>query len=259
MASRWLAPLLLVLLAGGPFPARAALEEVIARVEPAIVAVGSYNPLGQPPARFRGTGFVVGEGRLVLTNRHVLPDDLDAEESARLAVFVGRGERVRPRRTEKVAVDAEHDIALLRIEGEPLPALDLGSSENVRPGQRFAFTGFPIGMVLGMYPVTHDGIVSAVTPIAVPRGKARDLSRRAIEHLGDPYPVFQLDATAYPGNSGSPLYRANDGRVVGILNMVFVKGAKESMLKDPSGIAYAIPIRHARRLLDRVRGRAAGE
>jgi S1-C subfamily serine protease len=103
-----------------------------------------------------------------------------------------------------------------------------------------------------MYPVTHEGIISSVTPIAIPRGKARELDSKAIKRLQDPYPVFQLDATAYPGNSGSPLYQQETGRVVGIVNMVFVKGTKESVLKEPSGIAYAIPIKYVRELLRRV-------
>jgi serine protease Do len=53
--------------------------------------------------------------------------------------------------------------------------------------------------------------------------------------------VFQLDGTAFPGNSGSPLYDPADGEVVGVLNMVFVKSTKEAALAQPSGISYAIP------------------
>ncbi len=53
--------------------------------------------------------------------------------------------------------------------------------------------------------------------------------------------MLQLDGTAYPGNSGSPLYETENGEVVGIINMVFVKGTKEAALTQPSGISYAIP------------------
>ncbi|MEF8982693.1 S1 family peptidase [Thiohalorhabdus sp.] len=232
-----------------PLTAVAGLPEVIERTERAIVAVGTYNPLGQPAAQFKGTGFAVGDGHRVLTNYHVLPEGLPANEQTYLAVFAGRGDRVRPMRAEKVAVDPKHDLALLRFEGEALPALELGSSGAVRPGHRVAFTGFPIGMVLGMYPVTHEGLISAVTPIATPQGQARSLDSATISRLEEPYEVFQLDATAYPGNSGSPVYREETGKVVGILNMVFVKESKESVLQKPSGIAYAIPVEHARALL----------
>ena len=55
--------------------------------------------------------------------------------------------------------------------------------------------------------------------------------------------VFQLDATAYPGNSGSLLYDPETGEVVGIINKLFVKESKEVVLEKPSGITYAIPVR----------------
>lgn len=64
-----------------------------------------------------------------------------------------------------------------------------------------------------------------------------------------PYTVFQLDGTAYPGSSGSPLYDPETGVVYGIINMVFVKGLKETALSQPSGITYAIPSNHIYNLL----------
>jgi len=65
--------------------------------------------------------------------------------------------------------------------------------------------------------------------------------------------VFQLDATSYPGNSGSPLYDPATGEVVGVLNMAFVKGTKEKALTDPSGISYAIPSRYLKALIGAAR------
>lgn len=62
--------------------------------------------------------------------------------------------------------------------------------------------------------------------------------------------MFQLDAVAYPGNSGSPLYDGETGEVIGVINAVFVKGAKENALKDPTGITYAIPSRYVRTLIE---------
>ena len=61
--------------------------------------------------------------------------------------------------------------------------------------------------------------------------------------------MFQLDATAYPGNSGSPVYDPATGEVIGVVNMVFVKGTKEAALAQPSGITYAIPSRYLIELL----------
>ena len=70
-----------------------------------------------------------------------------------------------------------------------------------------------------------------------------------INRLQKPYMVFQLDATAYPGNSGSPLYDIHNGHVVGIVNKVFVKGTKEHAITRPSGITYAIPSKYAHQIL----------
>lgn len=127
--------------------------------------------------------------------------------------------------------------------------MKVGISDKVREGEEYAFSGFPIGMVLGLYPVTHRGIVSAITPIIIPSTSSDRLSAKQIKRMRNPYTVFQLDAIAYPGNSGSPLYDTASGRVVGVINSVFVKESKETMLSSPSGISYAIPAEHVVRLL----------
>ena len=64
--------------------------------------------------------------------------------------------------------------------------------------------------------------------------------------------MFQLDATAYPGNSGSPVYDPDTGDVIGVVNMVLVKSTKESVLTQPSGITYAIPSAHVLDVLKKV-------
>ncbi len=225
------------------------LREAVQRIKPSVVAVGSYQSTRRPPANLRGTGFVVADGLHVITNAHVLPEALDTGHREMLAVFIGRGDRTEFRQAKKVAVDPEHDIAILRIPGPPLPALALGDDSAVREGESVAFTGFPIAPVLGLYPVTHRGIVSSITPAAVAPPSSRLLDNRMIRRLEENYSVFQLDATAYPGNSGSPLYDVETGDVIGIVSSVFVKETKEKILQNPSGISYAIPIRHAKALL----------
>ena len=123
-----------------------------------------------------------------------------------------------------------------------------------REGQEIFFTGYPIGAVLGPYPATHRGIISAITPIAIPQSRAGDLDARTVRRLSSgAFPVFQLDATAYPGNSGSPVYDPDTGEVLGIVNMVFVKGTKEAVLTDPSGITYAVPASYLQSLLKNIR------
>jgi len=70
---------------------------------------------------------------------------------------------------------------------------------------------------------------------------SRQLTPELIKRLKASYEIFQLDATAYPGNSGSPLYEEQTGQVIGVINSVFVKRTKEAAIENPSGIAYAIP------------------
>jgi S1-C subfamily serine protease len=63
--------------------------------------------------------------------------------------------------------------------------------------------------------------------------------------------VFQLDATAYPGNSGGPLFDPDSGEVLGVVNMGVIKGTKESALTNPSGISFAVPSKFVAQLLQR--------
>lgn len=233
-------------------PGFAGLPETLALVKPGVVAVGTVQKTRRPPNKFLGTGFVVGNGRYVVTNAHVIPDVLAVEEMEQLAIFAGRGRRPDMRKAEQVGMDLVHDLALLKIEGEPLPFLRLGDSGRVREGQSIAFSGFPMGTVLGLFPVTHRGIISAITPIVLPSQSSRQLTPKLIKRLRAPFDIFQLDATAYPGNSGSPVYDQKTGKVLGVLNMVFVKESKETVLEKPSGISYAIPVKYVRLLMESV-------
>ena len=236
--------------------AAAGLPDVIDKVRPGVVGVGTAYPPRQPNRKgqtvsYRATGFVVGAGRRVVTNAHAIPEELDTDHNEQLAVFAGRGAAGTVHFAHLVQLDRDHDLALLSIQGAALPALELGDSDRVREGQDIAFTGFPIGMVLGMYPVTHRGIVAAITPMARPVEHARTLNAAQMRYLRHRFDAFQLDAIAYPGNSGSPVFDAATGQVIGVLNSVLVKESREAMLERPSGIAYAIPVKHLKPLLGR--------
>jgi S1-C subfamily serine protease len=243
--------LLLVFMTGACLPALAAdLPKTIALVKKSVVGVGTFQKTRSPAVRFAGTGFVTGDGLSVITNAHVLPPALDHNAMETLGIVVGQGSEFTFRTATVAAVDREHDLALLRIEGAPLPALQLGDAGNMAEGRELAFTGFPLGMVLGLHPVTHRALLSAITPIVMPSLSSGKLGAAAIAQLQrGRFPVYQLDATAYPGNSGSPVYDPGTGVVYGIINMVFVKGLKETAITAPSGITYAIPAVHARALL----------
>jgi serine protease Do len=236
------------------------VEETIARIKPSIVAVGTFERTRSPAFQFMGTGFVVGDGTLVVTNAHVLPAAVDTDRRERLAILVPgarsvgpEGTRIEVREARSVARDASHDLAVLKIDGTPLPALPIGDSTSVREGRSVYFTGFPIGSVLGAYAATHRATVAAITPIAIPQRRAAELDATTARRLtSGAFPVFQLDGTAYPGNSGSPVYEPG-GVVIGVVNMVLVRATKESLLSQPSGIAYAVPAEHVRALLSSVR------
>jgi len=245
---------LILLLCSIPFSQFAhasALEKTIAAVKPSIVGVGSYQKTRSPQIRFVGTGWIAGDGMSVVTNAHVvgeLPDGVNIEQ---LGIVVAQGDGVVFRPAKLVGRDVVHDLAHLRlIDGPPLPALKLGDSTAVAEGHDLAFTGFPLGMVLGLHHVTHRATLSAITPIVMPSLNSGKLDARAIIALSrDVFKIFQLDGTAYPGNSGSPVYDPETGEVLGIINMVFVKGLKESAITAPSGITYAVPSRYVQALL----------
>ncbi len=238
-----------------PAGALAGLIETVPRIKPSIVAVGTFQPTRSPSFNFLGTGFAVGSGRLIATNAHVLPKVLDEDRLETLAIAIPGPQAatvsVRPARL--AARQDERDLAVLRIEGAPLPTLSLSGGTEVREGQAIAFMGFPIGNVLGFSAVTHRGIIAAITPIGIPQNRARELDSTLIRRLGtDPFKVYQLDATAYPGNSGSPVFDPDTGHVLGVINMVFVKSTKESVLAEPSGISYAVPVEYLRAMLVRL-------
>jgi len=227
-------------------------RDTIARVKASIVAVGTYERARTPGFEFRGTGFVAGNGNIIVTNAHVLPEIVDPARNESVAILVSVRGSAEPqvREAKALAIDSGADLALLRIDGAPLPALSIMDSDAVREGQEVLITGFPIGAVLGPFPVTHRGMISAITPIAIPQRRANELDAAVVHRLvRGTFPVFQLDATAYPGSSGSPVYDPATGAVLGVVNMVFIKGTRESALTQPSGITYAMPARHLQDLL----------
>ena len=234
-------------------PVQAGLPEAVAALKPSVVAVGTFDALANPRFNFRGTGFIVGDGRQLATNAHVLPEETALRQRLVLQIAGNRnasGDRVpETRQLTVLAVDTVHDLALLQIAGAPLPAAAL-ADDGAREGQAVAFTGFPIGGLLGFSPVTHRATISSITPIALPPPSARQLDAAAVSRLRQgPFDIYQLDGTAYPGNSGGPLFDVETGQVLGVVNMVLVKGSRESVLSQPSGISYAIPVRFLRDLL----------
>lgn len=232
--------------------AQESLPDTVARLKPGIVAVGTFQKTRSPPFVFRGTGFAIGDGTLIATAAHVVAEALQVDNRETMMVLAqGQGPREpQAREAKAIAVDKVHDVALLRIIGAPLPTLTLGNSDGVRDGQAIAFTGFPLGTALGFNPVTHRGIVASQVPAVLPGANAGNLDGRVIQGIkAGSFNLFQLDAITYPGQSGSPLYDASSGEVLGIVNMGLLKGTKDAAVGQPSGISFAVPIQYLQELV----------
>jgi S1-C subfamily serine protease len=202
------------------------LVENIKKTKPSIVGIAILTPIEAKAPQILGTGFVVGDGKHIVS---------------------GTGNRPKSHKMTLIASDPVHDLAILSIE-EVLPSLSIANDDLLDDGTSIFFTGFPIGAVLGLYPATHQGIIAAVTPDINPASNANELTVKMLKRLKKPFTIYQLDATAYPGNSGSPMLSTYTNEVVGIINKVFVSEGKEAALSHPSGISYAIPVRELRKL-----------
>lgn len=228
---------------------KAEFVDVVAKIKPSVVGIGIHTPTSRPQNILRGTGFVIGDGHYVITNAHVLPTELDDSLLQKMAVFVGSGKTAKVRHAQIIATSNLYDLAILKISGSPLPAMTLADDKMRPDGSYIAFTGFPIGAVLGLYPVTHRGIISSTTPTVVPAQTAGQISLKMLKRMRNPYFAYQLDATAYPGNSGSAMYDMKTGEVLGVINKVFVQSTKEAVISTPSGITYAIPVKYLHKIL----------
>jgi serine protease Do len=175
--------------------------QVVERVGPAVVNVttnvSSSVALDAPRQRGEGTGFVVRENGIVVTNFHVVEGGLNIQ------VVTSEGDRL-PARV--IGGDPEADLAVLEIDAEEdLPTVPLGSSERLQLGEQVVALGFALGLEGG--PTVTSGIVSALNRTIEAGGP--NVQTRTYED------VIQTDAAINPGNSGGPLVDLS-GRVVGI-------------------------------------------
>lgn len=239
-----------LLCCASPLAGAATLPHTIAAVKPSVVGIGTFNRTRSPAIVFHATGFVVGDGLSVITNAHAVTA-LDSEKLETLGVVTGKGDQLQFREATVVTIDRAHDLVHLRLTGTPLPSLNLAGNDMLPEGSDMVFTGYPLGIALGLNPVTHRAMLASLTPAILPTPTSRGLNPRAVLQLqrGTPFTIYQLDGTAYPGDSGSPVYDPETGAVVAVINMTLVKGTKESAITDPSGISYAIPVRHVHELL----------
>ncbi len=166
-----------------------------------------------------GTGFVIDDSGLVMTNQHVV-----SRTDADYIVVTSDGDE---HEVTKVARDDVNDLAILEVEGNGLQALTLGDSDELEVGQAVVAIGTPLGEFPGS---VTSGIVSGIGRSVTAGGGGYWSTSRVYED------VIQTDAAVNPGNSGGPLLDS-DGNVIGI-NFATTSGA--------DNISFAIPVNRAK-------------
>jgi serine protease Do len=154
-----------------------------------------------------GSGFVISKDGYVLTNHHVVKD---ADEI--IVKFSDRRELV----AKLIGSDARTDVAVLKVEANDLPAVNIGNPGLLQVGEWVLAIGSPFGFEQSV----TAGIVSA---------KGRSLPG------GNYVPFIQTDVAINPGNSGGPLFNM-DGKVVGINSQIY------SRTGGFMGLSFAIPM-----------------
>ncbi len=181
------------------------------RVTPSVVSI-------QPASgRGLGSGVIVTRNGYILTNSHVV------QGSSRVRVTLATGREVTG---QVLGADPAVDIAVVKVDGNDLPAAPLGNSDELHVGQ----TAIAIGNPLGFERTVTSGIVSATNRNLEGQGAVLDN-------------MIQTDASINPGNSGGPLVDAR-GRVIGI-NTAVVSGPYGG-----TGLGFAVPINTARDTLN---------
>ncbi len=170
-----------------------------------------------------GSGFFISEDGLIVTNRHVI-----ADKEAEYSVMVHDGQTLP---AKVIAVDSVLDLGILKVEGSGYPALRLGDSDKLKPGQ----TVIAIGYALAEFENSvTKGIISGLNRHLIAGGfNDAEILEEAI----------QTDAAINPGNSGGPLLNLS-GEVIGI-NTAVTDGAQS--------LGFALPSNAVNRAVESVR------
>lgn len=213
------------------------LETLVKRVRPSVVQIFSTGYASAEDGesttassllskqRSTGSGVILSEDGLILTNNHVVHNALRIE--VKLHNEARSGHAPESNLTAKlIGVDREADLAVIKIERTGLSKLALGDSSKLRQGQLVMAFGNPLGL---------EGSVT----MGVVSSTGRQLK------LDDPMTYVQTDAPINPGNSGGPLVDA-EGTVVGINTFIL------SQSGGSEGIGFAVPSNVVRSSFDQI-------
>ena len=209
---------------------RTIVQDVVNRVRPAVVQVANeqtrQGPSGDPVLipLGAGSGFIIDAAGHIITNNHVVAG------AERLTVTLPDG---RLFEAETVGRDPRTDLAVLKIEGDDLPVVALGTSRDLAIGQWVIAIGNALGLPGG--PTVTVGVVSATGRTARPDETFL-------------FDLIQTDAAINPGNSGGPLIDLA-GRVIGIntLGAGLIRPGLQAQ-----GIGFAIAIDTAKPLATQI-------
>jgi serine protease Do len=177
------------------------------------------TPQAKREAVSYGSGFVLKEN-YILTNYHVVEDATE--------VIVSLSDR-REYVAEIIGVDQLSDLAVLKVDGDDLPVVRVGDSDELKVGDWVVAIGSPFSFDFSV----TAGIVSA---------KGRSIQNN---NIGNYVPFLQTDVAINPGNSGGPLFDL-DGNVVGINSQIYSRSG------GYQGLAFAIPINVAVDVADQI-------
>ncbi len=199
--------------------------EVVQRVAASPADFFSGTQSGQQVQAGIGSGFIVREDGVIVTNAHVVSG------ATKISVALRDGTSYP---AKLVGIDEQNDLAVLRIDAKKLPVATLGTSRDLLIGEWAIAIGNPFGFILGnTEPSVTAGVISAT---------GRNLTARG-EGQGVYVDMIQTDAAINPGNSGGPLVNAL-GEVIGVNSSIY------SPSGGNVGLGFAIPIDRARRVTD---------
>lgn len=198
--------------------------EASSKVSPAVVSIITSSNIqdfwGQIYTQEGGgTGIIITNDGLILTNKHV------AEAGNSLKVVTSDGKSYD---AQKVATDPTNDLAILKINANGLPVVELGDSDNLKVGQWVIAVGNALGELQN---TVTAGVISA---------RERQLTAGSGNQTEQLNNLLQTDAAINSGNSGGPLVNLA-GQVVGI---------NTAVAGNAQNIGFAIPINQAKTAID---------